>query len=90
MFRNIGNQCDQCHKDVHGEQFAVNKITDCDRCHDATDWVPRNFNHNYTNYPLKGKHVEVECGGCHKPVEKNGNIIIEYKITKRECIDCHS
>ncbi len=64
-------------------------MTDCKRCHDASDWMPNNFDHNTTTFPLEGRHAEIECIDCHKPIVQNGKSVIEYKIEKFECLDCH-
>jgi len=90
-FADLNSDCIQCHDNVHGDQFAVDNVTDCIRCHDTETWVPTNFDHNSTSFPLDGKHAELECAACHKPsLEENGDNIINYKIEKHECIDCHS
>jgi hypothetical protein len=88
-FKNKGTSCTQCHKNVHGERFAVKGITNCERCHDTETWFPSKFDHNLTAFPLDGRHAAVECRLCHKPYEKDGKILVEYKIAKFTCIDCH-
>jgi nitrate/TMAO reductase-like tetraheme cytochrome c subunit len=89
VFSTLENDCIQCHDNVHEDQFAINGVTDCKRCHDASDWMPNNFDHNTTAFPLEGRHAEIECIDCHKPIVQGGKTIIEYKIEKFECIDCH-
>jgi hypothetical protein len=81
--------CTQCHKNIHEDRFAVNGVTECKRCHDTESWFPGKFDHKLTKFPLDGKHAKVECRLCHKPYTKGGKILIEYKITKFQCIDCH-
>jgi len=88
-FKNKGTSCTQCHKNIHGERFAVNGITNCERCHDSDSWFPSKFDHNLTAFPLDGRHAEVECRLCHKPYEKDGKMFVEYTIAKFQCIDCH-
>ncbi|MBN2009689.1 hypothetical protein JW960_10130 [candidate division KSB1 bacterium] len=42
------------------------------------------FNHNRTAYPLRGKHVTVECERCHLPGKP-------LKIQRYgKCVDCHA
>lgn len=90
-FSNLNSECIQCHINVHGDQFIENGVTDCIRCHVTESWIPNNFDHNTTDFPLDGKHLELECAACHKPsIEANGDNIVNYKILKHECIDCHS
>ena len=91
IFTDLNPECIQCHKNVHGDQFEINSVTDCKRCHDTEQWFPNNFNHNTTDFPLDGKHAELECAACHIPsLDASGNEVINYKIEKHECIDCHS
>ena len=90
-FSNLNSECIQCHDNVHGDQFIENGVTDCIRCHVTESWIPNNFDHNTTDFPLDGKHLELECAACHKPsIETTDETIINYKIEKHECIDCHS
>jgi hypothetical protein len=91
-FASLTQKCTECHKNIHGDQFAVEGETDCIRCHSVLkDWKINNFNHSKTNFPLVGKHVDVECKACHKETvienEKERRI---YKLSKYQCIDCHS
>ena len=89
-FGKIGSVCADCHKNVHGDKFEVDGVTDCNRCHDPINWSPRKFNHSETGFPLEGKHAEIECVACHKTTYKeNGKTLVNYKIEKFECIDCH-
>jgi hypothetical protein len=89
-FKDLSTECVSCHTNVHEDQFAINGETDCVRCHDTGNWFPEKFDHNATLFPLEGRHAEIECSACHKTLMKNGKTIIEYKIEKFECIDCHS
>ena len=74
--------CSECHKDVHQGKFGV----DCQSCHSTSSFHQINqsaFNHNKTDFPLKGKHNYVKCNDCHK---ENLN----KKIKHEKCLDCHS
>lgn len=88
-FKKNSSTCTQCHKNIHEDRFAIEGVTDCKRCHDTESWFPGKFDHNLTKFPLDGKHAGVECRLCHKPYEKDGKILVEYKIAKFQCIDCH-
>ena len=89
-FMDLDTDCVACHKNVHGDKFSINGVTDCVRCHVTTSWLPENFNHDTTNFPLEGKHKEVDCRACHKSTTIDGKEEIIYKIKKFQCIDCHS
>ena len=55
-------RCDGCHFDEHRGQLA----RECQRCHNETAWKPPPaFNHQTTDYPLRGKHRDVACAKCH-------------------------
>ncbi len=91
-FAGLSNACSACHQNVHGDQFAINQVTDCNRCHKVADsWNVENFDHSKTQFPLDGKHARVECKACHKKVEVVDEKPIRiYKLASFRCIDCHS
>ncbi len=88
-FANLDTNCASCHENIHEDAFAINGVTDCVRCHVTSSWMPENFDHNTTNFPLTGKHRLVECRACHSSEIVNGKTVVKYKINKFECIDCH-
>jgi len=88
-FINLEANCASCHENEHGESFAIEGITDCERCHITSSWFPVNFDHNTTNFPLVGKHIHVDCRACHTSSIENGKTVVLYKLNKFECIDCH-
>ena len=88
-FTNLDTNCVSCHENVHDDTFAIDGVTDCNRCHVTTSWMPENFDHSTTNFPLEGKHKEVDCRACHTSSTENGETVILYKLNKFECIDCH-
>jgi hypothetical protein len=58
----------------------------CENCHIASAWRPirprPEFDHNKTNYPLRGMHEKVLCSSCHvKPV---------FTDVGKNCADCHA
>ncbi|MBT8275188.1 MAG: cytochrome c family protein [Bacteroidia bacterium] len=88
-FTNLDNQCASCHENVHEDAFAIDGITDCNRCHVTQSWFPEKFNHNSTAFPLEGRHAEISCAACHEISDDNGQKTVMYKLNKLECIDCH-
>jgi hypothetical protein len=66
------------------------KETECKHCH--TDHEGRNvdivrldkeiFDHNVTDFKLKGQHLKASCIACHVPKTK-------YREASLKCIDCH-
>ena len=82
--------CADCHKpDPHKGQFeARSKKGECAECHTVEGWKPSRFGvkeHDTSNYPLKGKHITVECAKCHLPAGKE----TIYKVKFAACTDCH-
>ena len=88
-FINLDTQCVSCHENIHEDKFAINGVTDCVRCHVTTSWIPENFDHNTTRFPLEGKHAEIACNDCHTSKVVNGKKEVLYKLNKLQCIDCH-
>jgi phage FluMu protein Com len=92
-FRIAPTQCEQCHQDIHGAQFAraADHMTPCADCHTSMKWKPSLFDHDKrTAFPLQGFHRNVRCDGCHKllkPVE--GKTVLFYRPTAKECAACH-
>ena len=82
--------CADCHHpDPHKGQFdARPKKGECAECHTVDGWKPSLFGvkeHDSSKYPLKGKHVKVECAKCHLPAGKD----TIYKVKFALCTDCH-
>lgn len=77
------SNCTSCHEDVHQNKFG----SDCRKCH--TEFSFREvkslsgFNHDKTNFPLKGKHVGVDCKKCHKSS-------YTQRLAFKKCTGCHS
>jgi hypothetical protein len=82
--------CKDCHTpDPHKGQFdARPKKGECAECHNVDGWKPSLFGvkeHDSSQYPLKGKHIKVECAKCHIPAGKD----TIYKVRFALCTDCH-
>ncbi|MCA9545267.1 MAG: hypothetical protein KC613_12775 [Myxococcales bacterium] len=71
--------CAFCHRDPHGDQFDK---APCDRCHRGFERfrIPL-FDHTLARFQLAGRHLEVECLGCHK----GGH----YRPIDTACGNCH-
>lgn len=82
-------RCVECHENPHADQFGARRA-DCASCHNTNKWRPSLFDHDKTEFPLKGGHENVACSACHtvkKPV--NGSEVLFYKPTPSRCEDCH-
>ena len=104
---NIGvaaNECVACHDDTHEGKFG----SDCAKCHNELSFLALNdmdfFDHTVTDYPLEGKHLEVDCKQCHTdrfstPIDFTtcSNCHSDYHNgefakngTSPDCIECHT
>lgn len=88
-FSGLSADCSSCHTDHHFRQFEKNGVTTCTDCHGTVNWKASKFNHDNTSFKLDGKHVNVACAKCHKPVSENGNTFTVYKIKEFKCESCH-
>jgi len=78
-FREAPSDCVSCHKqdEPHKGQLG----TDCQSCHNVSDWTQVQFDHSTTDFPLFGKHRDATCASCH--------IDEVYEGLPSECVDCH-
>ncbi len=85
-FLGLKKECTSCHKDEHNGQFGA----ECLRCHSQDAWKPANgFDHNRTQFPLTGLHINTTCEKCHGP--KPGEVTAKYKgLAFGQCQDCHA
>lgn len=90
VFADLGQSCTTCHENIHGDQFAISGETDCRRCHAFEDWSPVNFDHAKTDFPLEGRHAEIECAACHEADLMDNVLVVRYQMESFECIDCHN
>jgi len=91
-FRNIGERCVDCHKDVHvgyiNEKYYPNQS--CEACHDVTRWEANRFDHSLTNFELAGAHARQECMACHSVDDLNhSNRYENFQNLSMECVGCH-
>ncbi|MCB9367442.1 MAG: hypothetical protein H6508_09715, partial [Calditrichaeota bacterium] len=53
---------------------------DCAMCHNTSDWDDTSFDHNNTQFPLTGAHLQTNCLECHAG---------GYEGTPTDCWSCH-
>jgi hypothetical protein len=91
-FKGTATNCEACHTDPHGGQFAAkDEVTKCAECHTDQRWTPSIFDHDKrTQFALTGGHANVSCEKCHTSLrEVQGKLILFYKPTPVKCADCH-
>lgn len=77
------------HSGFHGRKTQVRKQI-CKSCHtehkgrgaDIVKLDKLTFDHQFTDFPLRGQHTKTSCDGCHKPGKK-------YREAPHACADCH-
>ncbi len=94
-YRPLALGCAGCHDDVHAGQLAKvpGAVTACETCHQTSSWNKTLFLHQppFTDYLLDGKHAQVKCTACHRPVTLAEKVTaVRYKPLPRECESCHS
>ena len=79
-YREAPSTCYSCHKkqDIHKGSLG-NK---CEKCHVETGWKSSGFDHDKTDFPLRGGHKKISCQLCH--------INNEFKNTPKTCFQCHN
>jgi nitrate/TMAO reductase-like tetraheme cytochrome c subunit len=91
-FKNIGLECIDCHKNVHGEEITAKFMgkNECSGCHNTEAWSTISFEHEKTGFSLLGKHKEVSCGNCH--YRGNNEFEKEFKFVSlgKSCLGCHN
>ena len=92
----LGTDCVDCHFDEHRGQTRDG----CEHCHDEKAWQPApGFDHDQTEYALRGKHLKVKCSGCHDaekdpeahgfPAPRSETFLRFAPVEHRTCLDCH-
>jgi hypothetical protein len=84
-FSGLNPECVSCHQNTYNATTNPNHITagiptTCEVCHTTTAWSPAQFNHDLTEFPLTGKHINVDCSECHST---------GYTNTPQDCYSCH-
>ncbi len=88
-FTGLAMECVACHDNIHGTQFEESGGTDCRQCHDFLAWIPGRFDHSTARFALTGAHLNVACDKCHPPALVDGKMVVQYRLERFECVDCH-
>lgn len=98
VFITAQSSCQDCHEDVHQQQFEqkivmdgkIIQLTDCSRCHTPEHWAPDLFDHNRdAAFALDGAHKKLDCKVCHKPGAEAANPVVIFKPLEKTCAGCH-
>jgi hypothetical protein len=78
-FREAPVKCISCHREDDKHKARMGKA--CNNCHVEKTWKIARFDHDKTDFKLKGAHIDVGCVDCH-PNER-------YENTPMKCFFCH-
>jgi len=81
----IARECVGCHQQDYNNVMDPNHVQnnfelDCTICHNQNAWVPADFDHSKTQFPLTGAHITVNCTECHSA---------GYENIPTDCFACH-
>ena len=65
----------------HGDPHRGRTLLDCGECHRADVWSLVRFDHDRTEFPLRGRHFTTACRDCHTNDQYTG--------IRSECVSCH-
>ncbi len=84
-------RCQGCHQDRHrGTVDAYVQKDGCQHCHTVDSWQQIEFDHNQTDFALKGHHQNTACKSCHQPLNKGTpQEMIPFKKLSTKCMECH-
>jgi len=77
--KEVPTDCYGCHKNDDSHKGHYGKK--CNDCHTTSRWSKSKFDHNKTDFSLKGKHSKLICTDCHKDR-------LDKKL-KTDCLACH-
>lgn len=76
-------ECAGCHAKDDRERGHKGQLgAQCSRCHNERAWKNTAFDHNQSEFPLAGRHAQIECRQCH--------VSAEFKDAKKDCASCHA
>ncbi|MDO9152683.1 MAG: cytochrome C [Paludibacter sp.] len=83
----LNQDCKSCHDDYHQSKMAAK----CSDCHSFDAWKnAKSFDHSKTKFPLRGKHVKIDCIKCHKTETVNNKTVQKFTgLAFANCTACH-
>lgn len=79
-FREAPHACVACHRKDDRHRGSLGEA--CAGCHVETSWKEVHFDHARTKFPLRERHAEVACKGCHADPA--------FKGAPTSCNACHA
>lgn len=89
-FRGLDADCKSCHTNDHAPVFP----SDCNQCHDQSDWGQQSYDRHPAFFARQGAHAEADCRDCHAAGSESS---LEAKLGRRggglpevrTCAECH-
>jgi hypothetical protein len=81
--------CQVCHQQMDAafaQQHALDYGRDCLACHDGVDRFGKSFSHSQFQFPLTGKHLDVNCAQCHA----GARAVANFALAPMDCYSCHT
>src|SRR3569833_1817615 len=79
-YRKAATACVDCHRSE--EPHAGRLGQKCASCHNTAQWRDVRFDHNSAAGPLRDRHSDDPCAGCH--------LAEQYKDTPTRCVSCQA
>ena len=79
--------CATCHSQIditYMEKHTAAFSENCLACHDGVDNISQ-YDHAKVTFRLTGKHVIVDCAGCHQGAKN----YIDFQFAPSDCFACH-
>jgi hypothetical protein len=91
QFNIVGEKCTNCHENFHNNKISTKyfDINKCENCHSTWNWKVTDFDHNKTDFELRGKHKSVSCSDCHFKVENEKIVEHIFANLNSNCTQCH-
>ncbi len=85
-YTRIDTSCQSCHQADYGRASPPHAAAGfapsaCVSCHTTATWSGAQFDHNATQFPLTGAHMDAACMACHSDDVFNGK--------SSDCSACH-
>lgn len=89
-FKNMGKDCVNCHVNIHDTFISPKYMpnNDCTACHNNDSWTSIRFDHQQTNFDLKGRHTKISCASCHFTDKKDVSSQ-RFVYLDQNCAACH-
>lgn len=84
------DSCMKCHKGLDAKKPEAKRVSNFDK-----NGVAQFSNFTHITEDVKFSHkrhvdAKVQCGSCHKGIEKSKKVTAAVRVTMKDCMDCHA